>query len=126
MTDPTLAAIDAAKEDYTRGTSKGRHGLHSGSYKYATVDTILAALDLARAAVEMQAVGDDGLDIVDRLRGNVRIPITDGLGPVTEGGNPDFFERSFPTSKLANEAADEIERLRPLTAAVDNFRESVK
>lgn len=48
------------------------------------------------------------LDIIDRLRGKVRVPIADGLGKVTPDGNDDFFERTFPTSKLANEAADFI------------------
>lgn len=49
-------------------------------------------------------------DIVERLRGKVVIPITDGLGPVD--GQKDFFERTFPTSNLAMEAADYIEKLR--------------
>lgn len=49
------------------------------------------------------------LDIVDRLRGKVRVPVNDGAG-LLDG--KDFFERSFPTSKAAMEAADEIERLR--------------
>ena len=53
-------------------------------------------------------------DIVERLRGRYRIPITDGLGPVggEEPNNPNAFFRTFPTSPLANEAAAEIERLR--------------
>lgn len=49
------------------------------------------------------------LDIVERLRGKVRIPVNDGAG-LLDG--KDFFERTFPTSKAAMEAADEIERLR--------------
>lgn len=49
------------------------------------------------------------LDIVERLRGKVRVPVNDGAG-LLDG--KDFFERSFPTSKAAMEAADEIERLR--------------
>ena len=49
------------------------------------------------------------LDIVERLRGKVRVPVNDGAG-LLDG--KDFFERSFPTSKAAIEAADEIERLR--------------
>jgi hypothetical protein len=49
------------------------------------------------------------LDIVERLRGKVRVPVNDGAG-LLDG--KDFFERSFPTSKAALEAADEIERLR--------------
>jgi len=46
--------------------------------------------------------------LVERLRGIVRIPVNDGAG-LLDG--KDFFERSFPTSPLAREAADEIERL---------------
>ena len=49
------------------------------------------------------------LDIVERLRGKVRVPVNDGAG-LLDGR--DFFERTFPTSKAAMEAADEIERLR--------------
>lgn len=46
--------------------------------------------------------------LVERLRGIVRVPVNDGAG-LLDG--KDFFERSFPTSNLAREAADEIERL---------------
>ena len=49
------------------------------------------------------------LDIVERLRGKVRVPVDDGAGLLN---GLDFFERTFPTSKAALEAADEIERLR--------------
>ena len=47
-------------------------------------------------------------DIVQRLRGKVRVPITDGMGPAggEEPDNADFFVRSFPASPLALEAAD--------------------
>ena len=57
----------------------------------------------------------DARALVERLRGKVRIPITDGLGPAggEEPDNADFFVRSFPTSPLAMEAAD------ALTAALD-------
>lgn len=46
--------------------------------------------------------------LVERLRGIIRIPVNDGAG-LLDG--KDFFERSFPTSNLAREAANEIERL---------------
>lgn len=49
------------------------------------------------------------LDLVERLRGKVRVPVNDGAG-LLDG--KDFFERTFPTSRAAMEAADEIERLR--------------
>lgn len=54
-------------------------------------------------------------DIVERLRGIYRIPITDGLGPVGGGeepNNPHEFVRKFETPRIQQEAADEIERLR--------------
>jgi hypothetical protein len=55
------------------------------------------------------------LDIVERLRGKVRVPVNDGAG-LLDG--KDFFERTFPTSKAAMEAAEEIDRLR---AALKNI-----
>lgn len=54
------------------------------------------------------------LDIVERLRGKVRVPVNDGAG-LLDG--KDFFERTFPTSRAAMEAADEIESLRAKLAS---------
>jgi hypothetical protein len=54
-------------------------------------------------------------DIVDRLRGIYRIPITDGLGAVKGSEEPDNeneFVRKFETPPIQKEAADEIEELR--------------
>lgn len=53
-------------------------------------------------------------DLVERLRGIYRVPITDGLGPAggLEPENPNEFVRQFETSPIQREAADEIERLR--------------
>lgn len=53
-------------------------------------------------------------DIVQRLRGHYRTPITDGLGPAggEEPDNPNEHVRTFPTPPIQKEAADEIERLR--------------
>jgi len=54
-------------------------------------------------------------DLVDRLRGIYRIPITDGLGPVEtseDPNSPSEFVRTFPTPPIQLEAAAEIERLR--------------
>lgn len=53
-------------------------------------------------------------DICNRLRGIYRIPITDGLGAVGSGdepNNPEEFVRSFPSSPIMREAADSIEEL---------------
>jgi hypothetical protein len=51
-------------------------------------------------------------DLIDRLRGIYRIPITDGLGAVGSGDepdNPNEFVRSFPTTPIHKEAAEAIE-----------------
>ncbi|MDB5552800.1 MAG: hypothetical protein JWL86_2784, partial [Rhizobium sp.] len=47
--------------------------------------------------------------LTERLRGIVRVPVIDGAGLLV---GKDFFERTFPTSNLAREAADEIDRLQ--------------
>jgi len=53
-------------------------------------------------------------DLVNRLRGKYRIPITDGLGAAggEEPENDNEFVRSFPSTPIQMKAADEIERLR--------------
>ena len=53
-------------------------------------------------------------DLVERLRGIYRMPITDGLGSVGSGNEPDNpyeFVRTFPVPPIHREAAAEIERL---------------
>lgn len=52
------------------------------------------------------------IDIVNRLRGIYRIPITDGLGPAggEEPDNPNEFVRRFETPPIQREAADHIEQ----------------
>jgi len=52
-------------------------------------------------------------ELVERLRGTYRIPITDGLGPAggEEPGNADFFVRVFPTSLLAKKAANRLSEM---------------
>lgn len=65
-------------------------------------------------------------DLVGRLRGVYRIPITDGLGAVGAGeepDNPNEFVRRFETSPIQREAADEIERLEAL---LGNYAEAIK
>lgn len=63
-------------------------------------------------------------DLVDRLRGIYRIPITDGLG-ATGGGeepsNADEFVRRFEVPRINREAADEIERI---TAEVRRLKDA--
>lgn len=57
---------------------------------------------------------EDRKDLVERLRGIYRIPITDGLGPAggEEPDNPNEFVRTFPSPPIQHEAAAEITRLR--------------
>lgn len=60
---------------------------------------------------EVQEMNDD---LVKRLRGEYRIPITDGFGAVGAGNepeNPNEFVRSFDTAPIQHEAADRIEEL---------------
>lgn len=56
----------------------------------------------------------DTTDLINRLRGHYRTPITDGLGPAggEEPGNPHEHVRTFPVPPIHKEAAAEIERLR--------------
>lgn len=55
-------------------------------------------------------------DLVKRLRGEYRIPITDGLGPAggEEPDNSKEFVRRYPTCPIQLEAADRIEALEAL------------
>jgi hypothetical protein len=53
-------------------------------------------------------------DLVDRLRGIYAVPVNDGAGLLN---GKDTFTRSFPMPPICKEAADEIERLRPVVAA---------
>lgn len=56
-------------------------------------------------------------NLTDRLRGEYRIPITDGLGAVGGGeepDNPDFFVRQFETPPIQKEAADIIDQMEEL------------
>lgn len=56
----------------------------------------------------------DRATLVDRLRGIYRIPITDGLGAVGGGeepDNPNEFVRHFETTPICHEAANYIEEL---------------
>ena len=46
--------------------------------------------------------------LIERLRGIIRVPVNDGAG-LLDG--KDFFERQFPASRIALEAADRIEVL---------------
>jgi hypothetical protein len=46
--------------------------------------------------------------LIERLRGLIRVPVNDGAGLLDD---KDFFERQFPASRIALEAADRIEAL---------------
>ena len=64
----------------------------------------------------------DSKDIVQRLRGEYRIPITDGHGAAggDEPDNQNEFVRHFETPPIQKEAADRIEALE---AEVEKFKE---
>lgn len=67
-------------------------------------------------------------DLVYRLRGIYRIPITDGLGPAggEEPDNPDYFVRTFESTAINKEAADVIEQLLNLNSAQKSEINSLK
>jgi hypothetical protein len=46
--------------------------------------------------------------LIERLRGLIRVPVNDGAGLLDD---KDFFERQFPASRIALEAAARIEAL---------------
>lgn len=47
-------------------------------------------------------------NLIDRLNGIYRIPITDGLGPVGDQTDPNEFVRTFETSSINKEAAKKL------------------
>lgn len=60
------------------------------------------------------AIPPETQDLIDRLRGIYRIPITDGLGAVGAGeepDNPEHFVRRFETPPIQHQAAAVIEVL---------------
>jgi len=68
-------------------------------------------------------------ELVERLRGIYRIPITDGLGAVGSGDepdNPNEFVRSFETSPIMREAASAIEALEAENARLREDYEGQK
>ena len=60
-------------------------------------------------------------ELVERLRGIYRIPITDGLGPAggEEPDNPNEFVRQFETSPIQHEAADRLLSLSTRNAELE-------
>jgi hypothetical protein len=62
-------------------------------------------------------------DLVKRLRGEYRIPITDGHGPAggDEPNNPKEFVRHFETPPIQKEAAARIEALEGENAALKSL-----
>ena len=62
--------------------------------------------------------------IQDRLRGIYRIPITDGLGAVGSGEEPDNpheFVRHYETAPIQHEAADLLDKYETMLDQVANF-----
>lgn len=76
----------------------------------------------------MKTTASELQDLIDRLRGIYRIPITDGLGPAggDEPDNPDYFVRTFETSLIHKEAASAIEYLLLQTLAQESEINSLK
>ncbi len=64
-------------------------------------------------------------DLVNRLNGIYRIPITDGLGPAggEEPNNPNEFVRTYETPPIQKEAAA---RISALEAENKRLREAIK
>jgi hypothetical protein len=65
----------------------------------------------------------DVQELIDRLRGIYRIPITDGCGPI-EGSMT--FERRFATSPIQHEAADALTALRLDVQRITEERDAAK
>jgi len=58
--------------------------------------------------------------LIERLRGLIRVPVNDGAGLLND---KDFFERQFPASKIALEAAARIEALE---AEIERLQKALK
>jgi hypothetical protein len=70
--------------------------------------------------------GERVMDIVERLRGIYRTPITDGLGSAggDEPVNPHEFVRKFETPPIQHEAANVIERLQAIAVKHGLWKEA--
>jgi len=68
------------------------------------------------------------MDIVDRLNGVYRTPITDGLGPAggEEPDNPNEFVRTFQTPPIQKEAAATITALRKRVEELEGALEQLE
>jgi hypothetical protein len=76
---------------------------------------------MTKQPLDLEAIAD----MIRRLRGVYRIPITDGCGAVGGGDepdNPDEFVRSFQTPPIQLRAADTLDAL---TAEVRKLREAL-
>lgn len=64
--------------------------------------------------------------LIQRLRGEYRIPITDGLGPVggSEPNNPNEFVRHFETPPIQHESATLIEQQAARIAELESERDT--
>lgn len=70
-------------------------------------------------ALTRPAPSPSDADLIRRLRGEYRIPITDGLGAAggEEPDNPNEFVRRFETPPIQHEAADRLEVLARMRGA---------
>ena len=60
--------------------------------------------------------------LIERLRGLIRVPVNDGAG-LLDG--KDFFERQFPASRIALEAADHIEALEAALRQIEALDQTI-
>lgn len=89
------------------------------------VGAIAAALQAERDAAAPK-LPDDLAGLVERLNGVYRVPITDGLGAVGSGeepDNPNEFVRRFETPPIQKEAAAAIQ---PLVARIAELEAGLK
>ena len=93
-------------------------GRRQGNREYQdAINAIATALQAERDAAAPK-LPDDLAGLVERLNGVYRVPITDGLGAVGSGeepDNPNEFVRRFETPPIQKEAAAAIQ---PLVARI--------
>lgn len=108
--------LKGASEDLTRRAFSDRCGSPQCAISSNVADRAADLIQrLAAENARLRApVEGEVVYLCDRLRGIYRIPITDGLGAVGGGeepDNPDQFVRKFETPPIQHTAADLLQRL---------------
>lgn len=112
---PTKINLDETREQSSDIVGKHFTAVENGKYKHIKFCAEKWMKQIDEAPSDDDAFlfeNGKNADIVRRLRGVVRVPIEDNMGAVESGGAEDYFERIFPSTIAAKEAADYIERLR--------------